>query len=191
MTILKTLHADAAAIAGLSIATALVTGASAQAGSTQGVNNVVLVHGAWADGSSWDGVISRLQRAGYTVLAPPNPLRGVDSQHSRQQSGGNMEGKEVRFGIAGSALTAVVTSNTATGSNNSMHDSYTSLGGLVLLANLLLGEVVFGGLGTGLMGMVMAAAIARSSLPSVMLVTNERSIFSRSTEKLRRRPKLE
>jgi K+-transporting ATPase ATPase A chain len=71
-----------------------------------------------------------------------------------------MEGKEVRFGIGGSALTAVVTSNTATGSNNSMHDSYTSLGGLVLLANLLLGEVVFGGLGTGLMGMVMAAAIA-------------------------------
>jgi K+-transporting ATPase ATPase A chain len=90
-----------------------------------------------------------------------NPLlRGVDSHHSWQQSGGNMEGKEVRFGIGGSALTAIVTSNTATGSNNSMHDSYTSLGGLVLLANLLLGEVVFGGLGTGLMGMVMAAAIA-------------------------------
>ncbi len=90
-----------------------------------------------------------------------NPLlRSVDSHHSGLQSGGNMEGKEVRFGIGGSALTAVVTSNTATGSNNSMHDSYTSLGGLVLLANLLLGEVVFGGLGTGLMGMVMAAAIA-------------------------------
>ena len=77
-----------------------------------------------------------------------------------QQSGGNMEGKEVRFGIGGSALTAVVTSNAATGSNNSMHDSFTSLGGLVLLTNLLLGEVVFGGLGTGLTSMVMAAAIA-------------------------------
>ena len=90
-----------------------------------------------------------------------NPLlRGVDSQHNSQQSGGNMEGKEVRFGIGGSVLTAVVTSNAATGSNNSMHDSYTSLGGMVLLANLLLGEVVFGGLGTGLISMVMAAAIA-------------------------------
>jgi potassium-transporting ATPase potassium-binding subunit len=90
-----------------------------------------------------------------------NPLlSGVDSQHSSQQSGGNMEGKEVRFGIGGSALTAVVTSNTATGSYNAMHDSFTSLGGLVLLANLLLGEVVFGGLGTGLVSMVMAAAIA-------------------------------
>ena len=71
-----------------------------------------------------------------------------------------MEGKEVRFGIAGSTLAAVVTSNTATGSNNSMHDSYTSFGGLVLLVNLLLGELVFGGLGTGIYSMVMAAAIA-------------------------------
>jgi K+-transporting ATPase ATPase A chain len=87
-------------------------------------------------------------------------LSGIDSQHSGQQSGGNMEGKEVRFGIGGSALAAVVTSNAATGSYNSMHDSFTSLGGLVLLANLLLGEVVFGGLGTGLVSMVMAAAIA-------------------------------
>jgi len=79
---------------------------------------------------------------------------------SLSQATGNMEGKEVRFGIAGSTLTAVVTSNTATGSYNSMHDSYTSLGGLVLLVNLLLGELVFGGLGTGLISMVMAAAIA-------------------------------
>jgi K+-transporting ATPase ATPase A chain len=84
----------------------------------------------------------------------------VDSRHSRFQSGGNMEGKEVRFGIGGSTLTAVVTSNTATGSNNSMDDSYTSLGGMVLLVNMLLGELVFGGLGTGLYSMVMAAAIA-------------------------------
>jgi Potassium-transporting ATPase A subunit len=71
-----------------------------------------------------------------------------------------MEGKEVRFGIGGSTLTAVVTSNTATGSNNSMDDSYTSLGGMVLLVNMLLGELVFGGLGTGIYSMVMAAAIA-------------------------------
>ncbi|MGA2920603.1 MAG: potassium-transporting ATPase subunit KdpA [Candidatus Sulfotelmatobacter sp.] len=88
------------------------------------------------------------------------PLGNVNSLHSRIQSGGNMEGKEVRFGIGGSTLTAVVTSNTATGSNNSMDDSYTSLGGMVLLVDMLLGELVFGGLGTGLYSMVMAAAIA-------------------------------
>jgi K+-transporting ATPase ATPase A chain len=87
-------------------------------------------------------------------------LKSVDFRNSRVQSGGNMEGKEVRFGIGGSTLTAVVTSNAATGSNNSMHDSYTSLGGMVLLVNMLLGELVFGGLGTGIYSMVMAAAIA-------------------------------
>ena len=87
-------------------------------------------------------------------------IGNVNLRHSGLQSGPNMEGKEVRFGIAGSTLTAVVTSNTATGSNNSMDDSYTSLGGMVLLVNMLLGEIVFGGLGTGLYSMVMAAAIA-------------------------------
>ncbi|MGD0414044.1 MAG: potassium-transporting ATPase subunit KdpA [Terriglobales bacterium] len=87
-------------------------------------------------------------------------LKNVEFRNSRVQSGGNMEGKEVRFGIGGSTLTAVVTSNTATGSTNSMPDSYTSLGGMVLLVNMLLGELVFGGLGTGLYSMVMAAAIA-------------------------------
>ncbi len=87
-------------------------------------------------------------------------LAGVDFRNSRVQSGGNMEGKEVRFGISGSTLGAVVTSNAATGSYNSMHDSYTSLGGMVLLVNMLLGEIVFGGLGTGLYAMVMTAAIA-------------------------------
>jgi K+-transporting ATPase ATPase A chain len=94
----------------------------------------------------------------------PRP-RSTDFRNGRVQSGGsvsggNMEGKEVRFGIGGSTLAAVVTSNTATGSNNSMHDSYTSLGGMVLLVNMLLGELVFGGLGTGIYSMVMAAAIA-------------------------------
>ncbi|MFZ1139709.1 MAG: potassium-transporting ATPase subunit KdpA [Candidatus Sulfotelmatobacter sp.] len=87
-------------------------------------------------------------------------IGNVDFRNSRLQSGGNMEGKEVRFGVGGSTLTAVVTSNTATGSNNSMDDSYTSLGGMVLLVNMLLGELIFGGLGTGLYSMVMAAAIA-------------------------------
>ena len=84
--------------------------------------------------------------------------------HSRRyplsQASGNMEGKEVRFGVGGSALTGVVTSNTATGSTNAADDSLTSLAGMVLLTNMLLGEVIFGGLGTGLYSMVMAAAIA-------------------------------
>jgi K+-transporting ATPase ATPase A chain len=71
-----------------------------------------------------------------------------------------MEGKEVRFGIGGSALGGVVTSNGATGSANAADDSFTSLGGLILLANLLLGEVLFGGLGTGIFSMIMTAAIA-------------------------------
>jgi potassium-transporting ATPase potassium-binding subunit len=87
-------------------------------------------------------------------------LAAVDFRNRYSQSGGNMEGKEVRFGIGSSVLTAVVTSNTATGSYNSMHDSYTSLGGMVLLVNMLLGELVFGGLGSGLYSMVMVAAIA-------------------------------
>lgn len=90
-----------------------------------------------------------------------NPqLADVDFRTGPLQSGGNMEGKEVRYGIGGSTLTAVVTSNGATGSYNSAHDSYTSLGGMVLLVNMLLGELVFGGLGTGLYSMVMTAAIA-------------------------------
>jgi K+-transporting ATPase ATPase A chain len=75
-------------------------------------------------------------------------------------SGGNMEGKEVRFGIGDSVLAAVVTSNGATGSYNSMHDSYRPLGVLVPLVNMLLGEVIFGGLGTGLYSMVMIALVA-------------------------------
>jgi K+-transporting ATPase ATPase A chain len=74
--------------------------------------------------------------------------------------GGNMEGKEVRFGVGDSVLAAVVTSNGATGSYNSMHDSYQALGVLVPLSNMLIGEVVFGGLGSGLYGMVMITLIA-------------------------------
>jgi K+-transporting ATPase ATPase A chain len=75
-------------------------------------------------------------------------------------SGGNMEGKEVRFGVGGSVLAAVVTSNGATGSYDSMHGSYQPLGVLVPLVNMLLGEVVFGGLGTGLYSMIIIALVA-------------------------------
>ncbi len=75
-------------------------------------------------------------------------------------AGGNMEGKEVRFGIHGSVLTALVTSNGATGSYNAMHGSFQPLSILVLLLNMLIGELIFGGLGTGLFSMVMTALIA-------------------------------
>jgi potassium-transporting ATPase potassium-binding subunit len=89
----------------------------------------------------------------------PN-LEGIHWKASSTQPGGNMEGKEARFGIGASVLTAVVTSNAATGSTNAVDDSFSSLGGMVLLTNMLLGEVVFGGLGTGLYSMVMAALVA-------------------------------
>ncbi len=75
-------------------------------------------------------------------------------------AGGNMEGKETRFGVGDSVLAAVVTSNGATGSYNSMHDSFEPVGVLAPLVNMLLGEVVFGGLGTGLYSMVMTALVA-------------------------------
>jgi K+-transporting ATPase ATPase A chain len=78
---------------------------------------------------------------------------------SATQPGGTMEGKEVRFGIGGSVLAAVTTSNGATGSTNSQHDSYTPLGGLVPLTNMLLGEMVYGGLGTGLYSILLVALL--------------------------------
>jgi potassium-transporting ATPase potassium-binding subunit len=92
----------------------------------------------------------------YTAEARGNPLlNGVDQKASAQQSGGNMEGKEVRFGIANSALYATVTTDASCGAVNSMHDSFTPLGGMVPLVNIMLGEVVFGGVGSGLYGMIV------------------------------------
>jgi potassium-transporting ATPase potassium-binding subunit len=85
--------------------------------------------------------------------------QGVDHTASAGQAGGNMEGKETRFGIGGSVLAAVTTSNGATGSYNSMHDSYTPVGGMVTIVNMLLGEVIFGGLGTGLESLVLIALV--------------------------------
>lgn len=73
----------------------------------------------------------------------------------QEQAGGNMEGKEVRFGIANSALFATATTDASCGAVNSMHDSYTPLGGMILLLNIMLGEVIFGGVGAGLYGMLV------------------------------------
>jgi K+-transporting ATPase ATPase A chain len=91
-----------------------------------------------------------------------NPLlpQALNIQASAAQAGGNMEGKEVRFGVTTSVLTAVTTSNGATGSYNSMHDSYTPIGGMVPLINMLLGEMIFGGLGTGIYSIIMIALVA-------------------------------
>jgi K+-transporting ATPase ATPase A chain len=85
---------------------------------------------------------------------------GVDHQVSALQSGGNMEGKEVRHGIVSSALWAAATTAASNGSVNSMHDSYTPLGGFVPMWLMQLGEVVFGGVGSGLYGMLVFAIIA-------------------------------
>jgi K+-transporting ATPase ATPase A chain len=86
--------------------------------------------------------------------------QGVDHAPSALQSGGNMEGKEVRFGITDSAIWAATTTAASNGSVNSMHDSYTPLGGLVAMWLMQLGEVVFGGVGSGLYGMLMFAIVA-------------------------------
>ena len=93
----------------------------------------------------------------YWAEARGNPIfpRGVDQVASASQSGGNMEGKEVRYGIANSVLWATATTDASNGSVNSMHDSYTPLGGLVLLTNILLGEVIFGGVGAGMYGVLV------------------------------------
>ena len=85
---------------------------------------------------------------------------GIDQAASALQSGGNMEGKEVRFGIANSALWASVTTAASNGSVNSMHDSFTPLGGLIPLWLMQLGEIVFGGVGSGLYGILVFAIVA-------------------------------
>jgi K+-transporting ATPase ATPase A chain len=85
---------------------------------------------------------------------------GVDLAESPLQSGGNMEGKETRFGISASSLFAVITTAASCGAVNSMHDSFTPLGGMVPMVMMQLGEVVFGGVGTGLYGMLIFAILA-------------------------------
>ncbi|OYU27743.1 MAG: potassium-transporting ATPase subunit KdpA [Burkholderiales bacterium PBB2] len=96
------------------------------------------------------------EQAGNPALSP----LGVDQTASAVQAGGNMEGKETRFGINASSLFAVVTTAASCGAVNSMHDSMTPLGGLVPLVMMQLGEVVFGGVGTGLYGMLVFAILA-------------------------------
>lgn len=97
----------------------------------------------------------------YWAEARGNPLlAGTDQIASVTQSGGNMEGKEVRYGIANSALFATVTTDASCGAVNAMHDSFTPLGGLVPLANIMLSEVVFGGVGAGMYGILIYVVLA-------------------------------
>jgi K+-transporting ATPase ATPase A chain len=97
----------------------------------------------------------------FWAESQPNPLIHHADQHiSLTQSGGNMEGKEVRFGIADTALFATVTTDASCGAVNSMHDSFTPLGGMVPMVNILLGEIVFGGVGAGLYGMLVFVVIS-------------------------------
>jgi potassium-transporting ATPase potassium-binding subunit len=96
------------------------------------------------------------EQKGTPVLAKA----GIEMTATDTQPGGNMEGKETRFGIANSALFATVTTDASCGAVNAMHDSFTALGGLVPLFNIELGEVVFGGVGAGLYGMLMFAILA-------------------------------
>ncbi len=96
--------------------------------------------------------------ATYWAEARGNPIhaaRGVDVATTAINPGGNMEGKEVRFGIANSALYSVITTDASCGAVNSMHDSFTPIGGLVPIVNMQLGEVIFGGVGAGLYGMLI------------------------------------
>jgi K+-transporting ATPase ATPase A chain len=101
-------------------------------------------------------VITPAEQAGNPLLGP----LGVDQLSSALQSGGNMEGKEVRFGIDASSLFAAITTAASCGAVNAMHDSLTPLGGMVPMVLMQLGEVVFGGVGSGLYGMLIFAMLA-------------------------------
>src|SRR5712671_5166242 len=97
----------------------------------------------------------------YWAEANGNPLfHGVDQRATAMQAGGNMEGKEVRFGIANSALFATVTTDASCGAINGWHDSFTPLGGMVPLVNIMLSEVIFGGVGAGMYGMLIYIVLA-------------------------------
>jgi K+-transporting ATPase ATPase A chain len=96
------------------------------------------------------------EQAGNPILA----RLGIETEATPGQPGGNMEGKEVRFGITNSALYATVTTDASCGAVNSMHDSFTPIGGLVPLFNILTGEVIFGGVGAGLYGILLYCILA-------------------------------
>jgi potassium-transporting ATPase potassium-binding subunit len=148
------------------------------------LSNFVQMVSIFAIGAALTNVFGRMigdQRQGWAILAamgvmfligvtvaywaeaqgnPAFASLGIDQAAGSLQSGGNMEGKEVRFGIANSALFATVTTDASCGAVNAMHDSFTPLGGAVPLVNILLGEVIVGGVGAGLYGMLLFAILS-------------------------------
>ena len=117
-------------------------------------------HG-WAVWSAMAALFLAGVTTAYWAEASGNPqFPGVNQSATALQPGGNMEGKEVRFGIADSALFATATTDASCGAVNSMHDSYTPLGGMVPLVNIMLGEIIFGGVGSGLYGMLVFVILA-------------------------------
>jgi K+-transporting ATPase ATPase A chain len=121
--------------------------------------------GSPAHGWAVWGAMAVLFLCGVTVAywaeARGNPLmHGVNQQATAMQSGGNMEGKEVRFGIADSALFATVTTDASCGAINSWHDSFMPLGGMIPLVNIMLSEVIFGGVGAGMYGILIYIVLA-------------------------------
>jgi len=120
-----------------------------------------------SQGHGWAvfGAMFLLFAAGFTVCywaesQPYNAIHGAAQTGSATAPAGNMEGKETRFGIADSALFATITTDASCGAVNSMHDSYTPLGGMIPLSNIMLGEVVFGGVGAGLYGMLIFVVLS-------------------------------
>ncbi len=121
--------------------------------------------GSQAHGWAVWGAMAILFLAGVTTAywaeARGNPLlHGVNQHVTATQAGGNMEGKEVRFGITNSALFATVTTDASCGAINSWHDSFTPLGGMVPLVNIMLSEVIFGGVGAGMYGILIYVVLA-------------------------------
>lgn len=117
-------------------------------------------HG-WAVWSAMAALFLVAVLIAYAAEAKGNPqFAGVDAKASEVQAGGNMEGKEVRFGIANSALFTTVTTDASCGAVNNAHDSLTPIGGMVPLINIMLGEIVFGGVGSGLYGMLVFVVLA-------------------------------
>ncbi|HTV27882.1 MAG TPA: potassium-transporting ATPase subunit KdpA [Xanthobacteraceae bacterium] len=140
------------------------------------LSNFVQMISIFAIGAALTNVLGRMvgdQRQGWAVLAAMGILfvagvlfcywaeaHGNDALNALGLTGGNMEGKEVRFGIVGSALFAVITTAASCGAVNSMHDSFTALGGMIPLINIQLGEVIIGGVGAGMYGMLLFVIIS-------------------------------
>ena len=140
------------------------------------LSNYVQIISIFAIGAALTNVFGRMvgnQRQGWAVLAVMGVLfiagiivcywaeaSGTTAMHALGVAGGNMEGKEVRFGIVASALFAVITTDASCGAVNAMHDSFTALGGMIPLINIQLGEIIVGGVGSGLYGMLLFVIIS-------------------------------